>query len=396
MRASAVLLALALTGCASDGSGSPPGPSGMLQMQDLAVMLPLAHSQAELDAQLSASSPGRGGVLLPQSALAGDGAAFQYSSLRVVAFRFDPCFGATDPASSQCQNQLRLVFQPTTLESDGAMAQDAAIHASYALGRDELLAAVAEMVDARVHAAGNDDDLGPLAPHPIIAREGLTGPLAAAFFRIIEKYAGQANLVAFTSLNAGVFSGSGPIPNNMQFWDFQRFDVSAGHPSASSIPGLPDGTMQLDLDTTVMPMTASVSVATTSSDDDITVLANFPQASQAPAAALQAGFDAALRIENPHQHTPLTIDCASCHVAEPARTLVGDALGMHEAGNPNRFTADPAIPAADVVTTTSVLVDGAALNIHAFSYLFNSPMINQRVVNDTAADVAAIAPLLGS
>ena len=121
------------------------------------------------------------------------------------------------------------------------------------------------------------------------------------------------------------------------------------------------------------------------------LLANFNTASTASAADVAAAFDSALRIENPHDHTPNTIDCGSCHMAEPARQLVGEALGLHEAGNANAFVPSPALPVADVVTTTHVVGSDGEINIHAFSYRGAEPMINQRVVNETAANIALIS-----
>jgi len=58
-------------------------------------------------------------------------------------------------------------------------------------------------------------------------------------------------------------------------------------------------------------------------------------------------------------------------------------------GNANAFATDPGIPATDVVPTTAVL-DGDRLNLHAFSYRGTAAMINQRVINETAAILAYV------
>ena len=75
-------------------------------------------------------------------------------------------------------------------------------------------------------------------------------------------------------------------------------------------------------------------------------------------------------------------------MAQPSRELVGHALGLMEAGNANRFAADPSIPAADLLPTTHLIGGDGGLNIHAFSYRGADPMINQRVINETAANLA--------
>jgi hypothetical protein len=133
-----------------------------------------------------------------------------------------------------------------------------------------------------------------------------------------------------------------------------------------------------------MPLHSYIQPAT-GSPDDMHVLADYPSAQQVSVADLQSAYDAALRIENPGFHSPNTIDCASCHLAQPARQLVGEKyFGLSPAGNANAFVADPFIPPADTVSVTSVL-DGDGLNLHAFSYRDGEPMINQRVINETAA-----------
>ena len=157
----------AIVGCASNDHHRS---GDTLQMNDLSVMLPLAHSQAELDAALPPTTPARGGALLPQAIFSQDtNAAFiGYEGLRLVAFRIDPCFGQVDAGfdPSKCENQLRLVFQPILIDTTGTMvfAEDSAVHVFYKLTRAELLDAVDDLVAARV-ADGGTADLGPLAPH---------------------------------------------------------------------------------------------------------------------------------------------------------------------------------------------------------------------------------------
>jgi hypothetical protein len=94
-------------------------------------------------------------------------------------------------------------------------------------------------------------------------------------------------------------------------------------------------------------------------------------------------------VENPTLNSPNTVDCASCHVAQLARILVGQQqFGIDPTGNPNAFVPDAqAVPAADAQQTTSIDLNNG-LDLHAFSYKNTEPMINQRVINETAALVA--------
>ncbi len=156
------------------------------------------------------------------------------------------------------------------------------------------------------------------------------------------------------------------------------------------IPTIPSGMINVNFSMTASePLYDSFQPATTA-QDSMQILADYPSAMQATAQARQSAYDAALRIENPNFHSPNTIDCASCHVSQPARQLIGEMVfGFSSTGNANTFTADPSIPPSNVESTTSVL-SGDELNLHAFSYRDAAPMINQRVINETAAILAYV------
>jgi hypothetical protein len=80
-------------------------------------------------------------------------------------------------------------------------------------------------------------------------------------------------------------------------------------------------------------------------------------------------------------------------MAQPVRDLVGPSFGLSAAGNANVFAADTTIPSADLQQTTHLIDADNRLNVHAFSYRHADPMINQRVINDTAASLALVAQL---
>ena len=378
------------------GAGGGAGAGTPAQMNDLSILFPLPSSEAELQQFLSPGSAGVGGALLPQATFAAaevQGVAYQ--DLRVVSFRLDPCFAHIGPIEdpADCLNQLRVVFQPLTFADGEASAGDAAVHAFYSLTRDQFVAALGEVVAARV-ASGGDADLGPLAVHPILAREGADGAMATRLASIITRYAGATNCTRFTVMrSAGIFGA--PLPagsaGEQRFWNFSGFDVAGGVVTPLVIPTLPDGATNAHIQTAAtVPLWAELS-PTTTAPDDLHLLASLTQAQAAPAEAQRAAFDASLRIENPEAHSPNTIDCASCHVAEAARWLVGQmGLGLTAVGNPNSFGVPPSVPVEDAGTTTPVLSADDTLNLHAFSYRGTAPMINQRVVNETVAILAYV------
>jgi len=363
-------------------------------MNDLSVMFPLARSEAEWQSYLTPASEGATGPLLPFSLYSAvDTKGVAYADLRLVSFRLDPCFariGAiVDP--SACEPQLRLVFQTLTFQDGTATANDNAVHAFYRLDAGQFEAALGKIIRIR-EANGGTAALGPLAPHPIMAQQGLEGDMAAQLRATVLEYAGSTTLIRFTLFRSAGLNAPSPAgaAGEARFWNFHGFDVATDVATPIAIPTLAGGAVNVNLPSTATePLYASFQPETVA-PDDIQVLANYPLALAAGAADRQRAYDAALRIENPNVHSPNTIDCASCHMSQAARQITGEKyFGLSAAGNANVFAADPGIPAADVAQTTAVL-DGDTLNLHAFSYRGAAPMINQRVINETAAILAYV------
>ncbi len=390
-------------------------------MNDLTVLFPLATTAEDFDTYLAASSTGSNGALLPEALFQSDqDAAIAYDDLRVIGFRLDPCFANVGPITdpSKCDNQIRLVFQPMGLEvgSNLTSAADQAVHVSYSITRDQLLAAAQAIATAR--AQYSSGDLGPLAVNPLVATQGLSGPYAQALRGIIMTYANGAKIERLTTFSleasGGISGGSGgPVPDEIEmgsgsgsnepppidisdFWDMHGFSVAADVETPLPIAKLGSDTTDMSISASTDPLEAQLEPVTDGSDN-LTLLASASEAGSASPAARQAAFDAALRIENPNDNSPNTIDCASCHMAEPARMLVGQPMfDMSATGDANAFVASSSIPAADLASTATMFVDPTdqALNIHAFSYRNTDPIINQRVINETAANLAYLNSLM--
>jgi hypothetical protein len=416
-------LGVLLVACTSESPPTPPPNQTPLQMNDLTVLFPLATTAEDFDTYLAASSTGNNGALLPESLFESDqDSAIAYDDLRVIGFRLDPCFANVGPITdpSKCDNQIRLVFQPMSigLGSNLASAADQAVHVSYSITRDQLIAAANAIAAAR--ALSTTDDLGPLAVNPLVAKQGLSGPYAQALRGIIMTYANSAKIERLTTffLEAGGFSGGSgggsAIANGVEmgsgsgsdivpppfeadnFWDMHGFSVVADVETPLQIGSLGSGTIDMSISASTEPLEAQLEPVTDGSDN-LTLLASASEAGSASSAQRQAAFDAALRIENPNDNSPNTIDCASCHMAEPARMLVGQPMfDMSATGDTNAFVADPSIPSADLASTATTFVDplDQGLNIHAFSYRNTDPIINQRVINETAANLAYLNSLM--
>jgi hypothetical protein len=363
----------------------------LAQLDDLSVLYPLATSQAAFDrGYLAPDSPGLGGPLLPAAVyeqafgspgtlqLGGTPAAPALAGLRMVAFRLDPCFARLEATpDAACENQLRVVFQTLRFDGTQAIAADDAVHAFYALRRDQLAAAVQASIALRRKYAGDQRQLGPLAPHPILVEQGLDGELAAAFDQLVLQLAGARNLSRITQVTS---SGLGTA------WNFSGVDVASGTATRMAIPTVPPGTTTVAFFAGFSPGTLTGQPAFTPATaaaaiDDLQLLGDVQRAARASAADRQRAYDASLRIEDPTLHSPNTIDCASCHLAQAVRGMVGEAAFHLAASNPEARAAAGRLPAP-------APEDG--VNVHMFGYKGKRASIHPRTANEAAAVTAYV------
>ena len=394
------------SGLGNIGDGKADGSTGTAfnaQMNDLTIIMPLAKSQTEFDdGYIAASSIGPNGTLFPKTPYSTefpdpsgptttDGqVALTYANLRVTAIRFDPCFAQigpiTNPAS--CLNQIRVVFQSMTYDTDsGTYAEDGAVHAFYSLSRADLTAAIREVIALR-NANGQKTAMGPLAPHPLLVKQGINGAFGQGLSEILLKYASAKNLTRFTHFQSA---------NLNTEWFFSGFDLT---PSGSTlkakamvIPTLPaSATMSEFFAGFASPVNGGFTPETTSTDD-AALMVNVTNAKAATKTKAQAAFDATLRIENPNFHSPNTIDCASCHAAELGQVLVGQGvLKFATTADKNVFVPDAKYVSARSMKQTATVkgqADGE-LNLHMLSYRGSSLFIGQRVINETANVLAYV------
>ena len=99
-----------------------------------------------------------------------------------------------------------------------------------------------------------------------------------------------------------------------------------------------------------------------------------------------AAVKAAYRFENPSLHNPGTVDCVSCHVAQPAKVwalrqypwLQMDVLHQNEIYQSDRDLRNlsPMQPHTNIV--------------RSFGYFMNRPFVAQRTINESAAVIKYI------
>jgi hypothetical protein len=306
--------------------------------------------------------------------------------LRVTTMRVDPCFASLDPdpTGAGCTAQIRLVtWVPSgnvflASGNASAVAADSALHAFYDLSRADVLALASALVALRVTNDG--DVLGPLAPRPIMVRQGLEGAMSQGVQHLILEYAGEQNLVRTAQLSAS------STPASSSSWSMAAYDVTAT-PLVATPRTVPTLTSTADDGSVVFQgvtgdfQKAFFIPATTSADNltglwqtSLAILERQDAGSLSPADH-QGALDALLRVENPKDNSANTIDCASCHMAFDTEDVVAmPLLSFDDTTSPLAFQPEGTnVTPGDMATTFSPDDGPSGVNIHVFSYVERHP-----------------------
>ncbi len=372
-------IAVALSGCSA--TEHPRTLTETVGASDVSFLYPLPTERAERTALLGLDAAGRRGALLPHALYLGlpplDTLASNeelYLLQRVVGVRLDPCFPAPS-APGGCLQTLRVVVQPV-VPADGASltTTDLALHLFYRLDGDELPGLLQDLaVERRTAGIAREDDLPNGGAHPLLVREGISGPFAGRLRGWILDHAGADRLFRVT------FMGREHVGLT---WRFGAFSVEDKQLTPLKVPLLSVTEQTFTNhdfagETFVNAGTLPVSPSTA----DVKLLFDPSRFRAAPEAERNVAIDNAFRVENPDFETPESIDCATCHAVAPALHLAqmstGASVSDRAYRRPNGTT-----PTGATVTKTNEL--------RAFGYFGARPSISQRAVNETAAVVARV------
>lgn len=348
--------------------------TGALGSNDVSILFPLPAPD-RIDGLLSATDEGAHGQILPWSTftlapdlIAKADAADTYAALRVVSARVDPCFPSLVGApSASCRFQVRLVLQPLFEQAGELAAADAALHLFYDSSASELVELLADLLTQRANQPA-ESLLAPLTVHPVLAEQGLDGQHASELRQALLRRLGERRLTRMTFMRLGADERS---------WTFGGFDFVNGTPKpigilASSV------TEQTFANASGDPLELAASVQPeTEAPEDLSPLYDSAAAASLGTDALWPLYESILRIENPDLHSPESVDCVSCHSAQPARLWLERNTTF--AGQPSALRYASAIDlGVDAISdTTSVL--------RAFGYFGSRPAISARVANESAA-----------
>jgi hypothetical protein len=367
-------------GAGTGGQGGAAGQgSGTLHLNDVSILFPLGDQ----DDLFQATDMGAKGQLLPLAyasqvgpiaLVPGEGVGAEspepmgttHGRLRVVAARLDPCFPSL--AGASCRRQVRFVFQPWTAQ-DGC--DDSALHVFYDISAEELSSLFAEI--AALNAASGVATDGPLAVHPALVAQGMSGAFASGLRAALLARIGAGAITRVTAMQLKLTAGA---------WDFHGLDFDAsGNSTPIGMLGTSENVQHLagfgntGFSSTVSPIFPE--------DSDFSLFWDSDKTKAASPSEQQKAFDAALTAENPTLRDVDHVSCVLCHTAGPARGWASQHLGLSAAGNPAAFVA----PGLDLTVTTAPTLAGLTNQFRAFGYNAKYQVISQRTVNDSAAVV---------
>jgi hypothetical protein len=126
-----------------------------------------------------------------------------------------------------------------------------------------------------------------------------------------------------------------------------------------------------------LAFSGSVTPALAGAPEDLSPLYDSATASTLSEDELWPLYESTLRIENPERHSPDSVDCVSCHTAQPARLWLERNTALADRPTDLRYSSDFDLTVDPIDDTTSVL--------RAFGWLDTRPAISARVAHESAA-----------
>lgn len=395
-RAFVIVFCVAISACSSSQDVPPSdhdsgpditGPTRALAASDVSVLFPLQDSA--LSSLLTPDLEGRGGALFPYSVFeqipehepltnAIHGYEETYEALRVVAFRYDPCFMG-QWGGVPCQPQIRLTMQPIVVGEDDntVVAADGAVHLMYNLHAQDDAAVYERLVT--LTAAAPENDVDTLSVSPTLLADGLDGSYGIALRALILEYCGPDTLARMTfttrtlarqgtwhfgGFNVQSFPDTTGLEGPLEIFGIHSLVQSVSNAAFASQP----------ISYTVAPQFGDEAGRVGTSDEELATLS----ADGETVAELRTWFQNQTNGGSPPIAADST-DCASCHLAPHIQRAAEARFGA------TSFEYGHTVP------FESGTSDDNLDNMRAFAYFEAEPVITPRVAHETAAVLAFLA-----
>lgn len=356
-----------------------------LNLNDISILLPLPATD-KWNTLLQPEQTGTRGTLLPRpyvvehmpTLLQFTENAKLYPDFRVIGFRVDPCF-AEGHGPVKCKQQIRFVWQPLSLKDEKTQTVDVALHSFYELSESDFKRLVQELRTLKnTHSDIDQTANQALSLHPIILQQGLEGSYYQELQKIILSYVGQQNLSRITFMQ--LFA-------NETVWFFGGLDIlSDGSFKKINIPRI-NFTLQQFINS-APPARASTSFlgrifpVPDQKEDNVNILLSDSRLLDVRSEKeIVESVRSAYKMENPALHNPGTLDCVSCHAAQPARIWAETQFANFNYGDLSQVIYKPS-PAGQNLNNISPLKNLTNI-VRLFGYFDDQPIVTTRAINET-------------
>ncbi|OFZ28282.1 MAG: hypothetical protein A2622_04055 [Bdellovibrionales bacterium RIFCSPHIGHO2_01_FULL_40_29] len=354
------------------------GAATPLDLSDVSILFPLPKVN-QWEQLPKPATEAKKGLLLPQSyyqqipSLVGVPTnEMLYDDLRVIGLRIDPCF-FEGQGPVQCKQQIRMVMQPLEAVGDVTSTRDSSLHLFYELTPEEFKQLLQQIIQLKSQKS-TVSERSPLTINPFIKNEGLDGQYFKDLMNIVYQYVGEKNLSRITFMQ---------LMMNQMVWDFGGFDIKNGEMTSITIPRV-NTKIQRFMNHAIKPAPVwffGGIMPKPKQDENLNILVTDSSAlgSQNESEIISA-TRAAFRFENPKIHNPGTVDCVSCHVAQPVRRWT---VRQYPWLDLNKAMA------SETYTSNQNLNNFSPMQVHtniirAFGYFMNQPFVAQRTINESA------------
>ena len=281
----------------------------------------------------------------------------QFESLRLVAFRIDPCF--KDRFEESCRKQVRAVWQPIAVGERGPSAQDAAVHTFYDLPAVDFRKLLEDLKALKQKYSIRTKGL-PLQVHPGFVSAGFQAEVYQRFKLAMKNE--WASRIAFMQLKSDEFS-----------WTFLSFNIQKGQFTPVSIPNAKEPVQAFLTSSPVQGIVDDETIPALHLDHETRSKMNDQEASRFTLSKL-------LEVENPKKNLPGTVDCLSCHVAVGTIGRHANLLGLKSFPTVARqLELRRRYP---LTNTSEARADFS--HFRAVGYVFEKTAISDRVINESA------------
>ena len=293
-----------------------------------------------------------------------------YSAMHAVGIRIDPCF-TEGHGPVKCQTQIRLIWQPLSNADTETSTFDASLHTFYQLTETEFKSLVTEIRKFKSTTGNSGDE--PLGINPTIKSQGFAGAYYTQLIKIIYSFIGEGNFSRVTFMQ---LSMTGNV------WVFGGFDFTNGELKPILIPRIDSVKQTFRNNAAPRPIWFTGGITPEPSQpENLNILTRDSRklAPQDEAAIIEAA-KSAFKFENPKLHNPGTVDCVSCHVAQPAKIW---ALRQYPWLQLDTLSRDL------IYSSKLNILNRSPMQIHtnilrSFGYFMNMPFVAQRTINESA------------